>query len=79
MILIDIICIVVGFIADAIKDLKKQFDFGSSFVAVTYFISFFGLIISVIKLGVNGDLIWGFVALVFAVILMFIGLITGTL
>lgn len=79
MILIDILCIVIGFIADAISDLRKELDGINGVVAAAYFLSFFGLIISVIKLGVNGDLLWGFTALVFAIILIFVGFITRTL
>lgn len=48
-------------------------------VGFLYFTAFAGLIISVCLLGVNGDWLWGVVTLLCSVILIVIGLVTGTL
>lgn len=47
-------------------------------VGIAYFTAFAGLIFSVCKLGVDGDILYGIYALICAVVILIIGFATGT-
>lgn len=46
-------------------------------IYILFFGAFAGLIFSVCLMGVNGDLFWGFFALLFAAVVLIVGIITG--
>lgn len=77
MIILDIVLAVIEFLIDCVKDLKGEFSKAGAILGLIYFGTFSGLIVSVIKMGVEGDLFWGFVALIDAIIILVIGFVTG--
>lgn len=66
-----------AWIKEDAKSITEEFDEVNLAVAILYFGSFFGLILSVCLMGVDGDIFWGIVAFIFAVVVMIIGFTTG--
>lgn len=66
-----------AWIKEDVKSIAEEFDEVNLAVAILYFGSFFGLIISVCLMGVDGDIFWGIVAFIFAVVVAIIGFKTG--
>ncbi len=66
-----------AWIKEDAKSIAEEFDEANLAVAILYFGSFFGLIISVCLMGVDGDIFWGIVAFIFAVVVAIIGFKTG--
>ena len=66
-----------AWIKEDIERIAQDFDGCNALVAILYFGSFFGLILSVCRMGVDGDIFWGIVAFIFAVVVAVIGFKTG--
>ena len=66
-----------AWIKEDVKSIAEEFDEVNLAVAILYFGSFFGLIISVCLMGVDGDIFWGIVAFICAVVVAIIGFKTG--
>ena len=66
-----------AWIKEDVKSIAEEFDEVNLAVAILYFGSFFGLILSVCLMGVDGDIFWGIVAFIFAVVVAIIGFKTG--
>ena len=66
-----------AWIKEDVESITQDFDGCNALIAVLYFGSFFGLILSVCLMGVDGDIFWGIVAFIFAVVVMIIGFTTG--
>ena len=64
-------------IKEDIDNITQDFDGCNALVAILYFGSFFGLILSVCLMGVDGDVFWGIMAFIFAIVVMIIGFTTG--
>jgi len=66
-----------AWIKEDVESITQDFDGCNALVAILYFGSFFCLILSVCLMGVDGDIFWGIVAFIFAVVVMIIGFTTG--
>ena len=66
-----------AWIKEDVKSIAEEFDEVNLAVAILYFGSFFGLILSVCLMGVDGNIFWGIVAFIFAVVVAIIGFKTG--
>lgn len=66
-----------AWIKEDVKSIAEEFDEVNLAVAILYFGSFFGLIISVCLMGVDGDIFWGIVAFICAVVVAIIGFKSG--
>jgi len=66
-----------AWIKEDIESIREEFAGVNILIAILYFGSFVGLILSVCLMGVNGDLFWGFFALLFAVVVLIVGYSTG--
>ena len=66
-----------AWIKEDIDNITQDFDGCNALIAILYFGSFFGLILSVCLMGVDGDIFWGIVAFIFAVVVAVIGFKTG--
>lgn len=66
-----------AWIKEDVKSITQDFDGCNALVAILYFGSFFCLILSVCLMGVDGDIFWGIVAFIFAVVVAVIGFKTG--
>lgn len=66
-----------AWIKEDIDNITQDFDGCNALIAILYFGSFFGLILSVCLMGVDGDIFWGIVAFIFAIVVMIIGFTTG--
>lgn len=66
-----------AWIKEDVESITRDFDGCNALVAILYFGSFFCLILSVCLMGVDGDIFWGIVAFIFAVVVAVIGFKTG--
>lgn len=66
-----------AWIKEDIDNITQDFDGCNALVAILYFGSFAGLILSVCLMGVDGDVFWGIVAFIFALVVLIIGFTTG--
>ena len=64
-------------IKEDIESITEEFDGVNTAVAILYFGSFAGLILSVCLMGVDGDILWGITAFLFAMVVLFVGFMTG--
>ena len=61
----------------AVLSLAEDFDPVKILISIAYFGAFAGLIISVCLMGTNGDIFWGIMALINALVVLFVGIVTG--
>lgn len=66
-----------AWIKEDVESITQDFDGCNALIAILYFGSFAGLILSVCLTGVDGDIFWGIVAFIFAVVVAIIGFTTG--
>lgn len=66
-----------AWIKEDVESITQDFDGCNALIAILYFGSFFGLILSVCLMGFDGDIFWGIVAFFFAIVVMIIGFTTG--
>lgn len=66
-----------AWIKEDVESITQDFDGCNALIAILYFGSFFCLILSVCLMGVDGDIFWGIVAFIFAVVVAVIGFKTG--
>ena len=61
----------------AVLSLAEEVDPVNLLISIAYFGAFSGLIISLCLMGVNGDVFWGIMALINALVVLFVGIVTG--
>ena len=66
-----------AWIKEDIDNITQDFDGCNALIAILYFGSFFFFFFCVCLMGVDGDIFWGIMAFIFAVVVMIIGFTTG--